>query len=297
MDFALILFFLTAFTGFFYALDLMVLRKQRLQKAMQSLAEFDSRSASLVAASGQAAHDEARRRLQEELMRLPIWLEYTGNLFPVICMVFVLRSFLVEPFKIPSASMVPTLVAGDLILVNKYNYGIRLPVLNRKVIEVGSPQRGDVMVFKYPVDPSVDYIKRVIGLPGDVVEYRDKVLSINGQPVPTTAMPDYFDAERVVYNKQYSHTLDNMTFRTVVEEHRSPYVLGAMPFPYRDQCEYSSAGVRCTVPVGHYFMMGDNRDNSSDSRVWGFVPDSYIVGRAFFIWMNFSQPGRIGFLH
>lgn len=297
MDFALILFTLTVFTGVIYAIDMLFLRKQRLANAQRMLADFDSRSASLIAASGEAAYRTARERLQDDLMRLPLWLEYTGNLFPVICMVFVLRSFLVEPFKIPSASMVPTLQAGDLILVNKYNYGIRLPVLNIKVLEVGQPKRGDVMVFKYPVDPSIDYIKRVIGLPGDVVEYRDKVLSINGQPVPTVALPDYFDPERVIYSKQYSHVLDGQSFRSVVEEDKPSYIFGSMPFPQRDQCEYFSAGLRCTVPEGHYFMMGDNRDNSSDSRIWGFVPDRNIVGRAFFIWMNFSQPGRIGFLH
>jgi signal peptidase I len=266
-----------------------------MARAEAALADFDQRAASMLAASGQDAVDKARQSLKEDLLRLPIWLEYTGNLFPVICMVFLLRSFVVEPFKIPSASMVPTLQAGDLILVNKYNYGIRLPVINRKIIEIGQPERGDVMVFKYPVDPSVDYIKRVIGLPGDLVEYKDKVLSINGTPVSTTSLPDYFDTERVLYSKHYSHQIDGKQFRTVVDEDKPAYIFGSMQFPLRENCQYSSAGVSCRVPDGHYFMMGDNRDNSSDSRIWGFVPDRYIVGRAFLVWMNFSQLSRIGF--
>ena len=295
VDFSLVLFGLTVFTGVFYALDLWVFKPARLANAQRALADFDARAQSMAAASGQDAVNTARRVLKEDLLRLPIWLEYTASLFPVICFVFLLRSFLIEPFKIPSASMVPTLQAGDLILVNKFDYGIRLPVLNKKVIEVGSPQRGDVMVFKYPPDPSVDYIKRVIGLPGDVVEYKDKQLSINGVPVPVTPLPDYFDAERVLYSKHFAHQLGNTKFRTVVDEDKTGFVFGANEFPFRDQCKYNPSGLTCKVPDGHYFMMGDNRDNSSDSRIWGFVPDQNIVGRAFFVWMNFSQPSRIGF--
>jgi len=295
VDFSLVLFGLTLFTGAFYALDLWIFKPARFAAAKRALADFDARAQSMAAASGQEAVNVARNALKDDLLRLPVWLEYTASLFPVICFVFLLRSFLVEPFKIPSASMVPTLQAGDLILVNKFNYGIRLPVLNKKVLEVGSPQRGDVMVFKYPPEPSVDYIKRVIGLPGDVVEYREKKLLINGVPVPVTVLPDYFDAERVLYSKHYAHQLGDTKFRTVVDEDKSGFVFGANEFPFRDQCKYSPSGVTCKVPEGHYFMMGDNRDNSSDSRIWGFVPDKNIVGRAFFIWMNFSQPSRIGF--
>lgn len=295
MDFALILFLLTLFTGFFYFIDLFILRKHRLAKAAAALADFDSRADAMRAANGQSAVEQARESLRQDMLRLPIWLEYTGNLFPVICMVFLLRSFVVEPFKIPSGSMVPTLVAGDLILVNKFDYGIRLPLLNQKIINIGEPRRGDVMVFKYPVDPSVDYIKRVIGLPGDTVEYRDKVLFVNGEQVPTTPLADYFDNDRVVYSKQFSHELDGQTFRTIVDEDKPGYIFGSLQFPLRDNCSYSSAGVVCKVPQGHYFMLGDNRDNSSDSRIWGFVPDRYIVGRAFLVWMNFSQLSRIGF--
>ena len=142
---------------------------------------------------------EERQRLQERLLRQPGWIEFPAGFFPVILVVFVLRSFLFEPFRIPSGSMIPTLLVGDLILVNKFTYGIRLPIVNKKIIAIGDPQRGDVMVFRYPVDPSVDYVKRVIGLPGDTVTFKGKRLTVNGQPVDTVAAPDYYDPERVSY--------------------------------------------------------------------------------------------------
>jgi signal peptidase I len=212
----------------------------------------------------------------------------------VILAVFVLRSFLFEPFRIPSGSMIPTLLVGDLILVNKWQYGIRLPVLNLKVIDVGSPQRGDVMVFRYPHQPSQDYIKRVVGLPGDRIEYKDRRLTINGEPVPTREAGQYFDEARVQSYRQYVERLGDVEHRIIFSEGPPAPIVPAMQHTDPSACRYSAGGVACTIPPGSYFMMGDNRDNSEDSRYWGFVPDRNIVGRAFFIWMNFGNIGRIG---
>jgi signal peptidase I len=224
----------------------------------------------------------------------PWWVDYSRSFFPVILVVFLLRSFVVEPFRIPSGSMLPTLFIGDFILVNKYTYGIRLPVLNWKVIDVGTPERGDVMVFRYPKDPGVDFIKRVVGVPGDRISYAGKQLSINGTPVAVEALPDFNIRERVQLVRQFSEQLGAHRHSILIDE-----AAPAMPpfleqFPMRENCSYTLESVTCTVPPGHYFMMGDNRDNSQDSRVWGFVPEQNIVGRAFFIWMNFGEPGRIG---
>ena len=227
----------------------------------------------------------------------PWWLDWTAGLFPVIATVFVLRSFLFEPFKIPSGSMIPTLLVGDLILVNKFTYGVRLPVIHTKLTEGNAPQRGDVMVFRYPPQPNMDYIKRVVGVPGDEVAYLNKRLSVNGQPVPTTAVPDFFDEGAMRYFKQYEEQLGAQPHRLLNNPEAPAFVQGASDFAYRDHCRYSVEGVVCKVPSGHYFMMGDNRDNSLDSRYWGFVPDANIVGKAFFVWMNFGDLKRIGAFH
>jgi signal peptidase I len=224
----------------------------------------------------------------------PWWVEYSVSFFPVILVVFMLRSFLVEPFKIPSGSMIPTLLIGDFILVNKYTYGIRLPVINIKLVELGSPQRGDVMVFRYPADPSLDYIKRVVGLPGDRLEYRDKVLTINGNPVPRRQLGDYESRERLQYFPRYLESFDGAGHEIILEKETPGFVSRGMDFRHSGNCDYNSGGLVCTVPAGYYFMMGDNRDNSSDSRVWGFVPDANIVGKAFFIWLNLNELGRFG---
>ncbi len=227
--------------------------------------------------------------------KLPLLVEYARSFFPVILAVFLLRSFLVEPFKIPSGSMLPTLQIGDFILVNKYEYGIRLPVINQKILSLGEPQRGDVMVFRFPQDERLDYIKRVVGVPGDTIEYRaDKHLIINGRPVALTPAGEYgYEAGGLnwVRGQQYRETLDAGVHTSLVIPSMPPVIEHQVQgdFAFRDNCRYENAGFRCTVPAGHYFMMGDNRDASNDSRYWGFVPDRNIVGRAFFIWWNFDD--------
>lgn len=224
----------------------------------------------------------------------PWWVEYGASFFPVILLVFILRSFVVEPFKIPSASMLPTLHVGDFILVNKFTYGIRLPVINKKIIGIGEPKRGDVMVFRYPEDPSLDYIKRVVGVPGDKVAYQNKRLTINGLPLEYVRADDYLHAERLHYSKQYTEKLNGIEHRMLIDDDAPAFISNVAQFPLQSDCLYNDAGVICTVPAGHYFTMGDNRDNSRDSRFWGFVPEENIVGKAFFIWLNFGNLKRIG---
>jgi signal peptidase I len=224
----------------------------------------------------------------------PWWVEYGASFFPVILVVFLLRSFVVEPFKIPSGSMIPTLQVGDFILVNKFAYGIRLPLIDRKIIEIGAPRRGDVMVFRYPEDPSLDYIKRVIGVPGDRVAWQNKQLAINGKPVEKRRIDDYLHPERLFYSRQFAEKIDETEYRALNDQDAPVFTSGVSQFPHRENCLYNSSGVICTVPEGHYFMMGDNRDNSTDSRYWGFVPDENIVGKAFLIWLNFSDWSRPG---
>ena len=236
----------------------------------------------------------ALRRKRASDAKPPWWVEYSISFFPVILIVFLLRSFLVEPFKIPSTSMVPTLLVGDFILVNKFTYGIRLPVLNRKLVELGHPRRGDVMVFRFPEDPSLDYIKRVVGLPGDRIEYRNKRLLVNGAAVAVRQVDDYLSRERMQFSRRYVETLEGVEHEILLDDDAPAGLQPAASFPHSANCAYNSSGLACTVPPGHYFMMGDNRDNSSDSRVWGFVPDDNIVGKAFFIWLNFSELGRFG---
>ncbi len=259
MNFALILFVLLIFTGALWALDRFHARKLRPANAPA-----------------------------------PWWVEYGASFFPVILIVFTLRSFVVEPFRIPSGSMIPTLVVGDFILVQKWSYGIRLPVINKKIIDVADPERGDVMVFRYPADPRLDYIKRVVGLPGDRVQYHNKRLTINGKPVELQREEDYLHPDRLYYSPRFTEKLGAVSHSILIEQDVPPFVPQIMDFPHRNNCTYTATGVSCVVPEGHYFVMGDNRDASSDSRVWGFVPDQNIVGRAFFVWFNFSDMKRIG---
>jgi signal peptidase I len=296
-NFALILFVAMVVTGIIWFLDIFYFAKQRRLAADAALAAFDGRNAKL-AADGIKPDTASRHAIEAALLRQPTWIEYSGSFFPVIALVFFLRSFLYEPFKIPSSSMVPTLVIGDLILVNKYTYGVRLPVLNKKIIDVGDPQRGDVMVFKYPKDMTQDYIKRVIGVPGDKISYENKRLTVNGQPVEYTAMDDYLEDESLEYRQQYRESLPNTQHRILTMKSRPNFdPVTVDNFPNRDACVYSDEKFTCIVPEGNYFMMGDNRDNSLDSRYWGFVPNKNIVGKAFFVWMNLGNLKRIGGIH
>ncbi|SFP35876.1 signal peptidase I [Ralstonia sp. NFACC01] len=297
MNFALILFVLVVLTGIAWVADKLVFQRQRQTAAAAALAEFDARAQVQAQYGGGGDIGAARLQLAEDKLRQPWWLEYTASFFPVIAAVFLLRSFVIEPFKIPSGSMIPTLQIGDFILVNKYTYGIRLPIVNKKIVELNQPQRGDVMVFRYPKDESMDYIKRVIGVPGDVVKYDNKRLTVNGQPATYAPQSDYLDGERLTYSKHYQETLGNVTHNILNDADRPAYVSGPDDFPFRENCTYNQTGFTCKVPAGHYFMMGDNRDNSADSRYWGFVPDKNIVGKAFFIWMNLGDLKRIGAFH
>jgi signal peptidase I len=297
-NFALILFVLMVITGVIWCLDVFYLAKQRRAAANRALAEYDARNARLTADGIKADNSGNRAQLEAGILRQPTWIEYSGSFFPVIALVFVLRSFLYEPFKIPSSSMVPTLLVGDLILVNKFTYGIRLPVLNKKVIQINDPQRGDVMVFKYPMDMSQDYIKRVIGVPGDKITYENKRLTVNGVEVKYTPLDDYLEDEKLVYNKQFQENLSGVSHRILNNANAPTYNRDSvLQFPNNEACTYRYEGFTCTVPAGNYFMMGDNRDNSADSRYWGFVPDKNIVGKAFFVWMNLGNLRRIGGIH
>lgn len=292
-NFALLLFLATVVTGCYWLAERFYFLPRR-RRAAQAIEDAAVQRRAELDRMGIAKVDVDVQEAKGRILMQPWWLDWTAGLFPVIAMVFLLRSFLFEPFKIPSGSMIPTLHVGDLILVNKFVYGIRLPVINKKITEGHAPERGDVMVFRFPPQPSVDYIKRVVGVPGDEVAYLNKRLTINGKPVPTTALPDYFDEDAMAYFKQFEEQLGDHRHGILNNPQVPAFVQGASNFKFRENCRYSVEGVTCKVPEGYYFMMGDNRDNSLDSRYWGFVPDANIVGKAFFIWMNFSNPRRIG---
>ena len=258
VDFALILFVLTLVTGLWWCMGRFYARLHRASDASS-----------------------------------PWWVELGGIVFPVVLILFSVRSFIVEPYKIPSGSMMPTLLEGDFIAVNKFTYGIRLPVINTKVIGIRAPERGETIVFRYPRDLSQSYIKRVVGLPGDTIDYVDKNLIINGEKIEMVKVGESLHAERL-YGTRYTEKFGETSHDILIEEHVPSYVRDVMDYPFRENCTYNELGFSCRVPTGHYLVMGDNRDNSADSRVWGFVPDENIVGRAFFIWLNVNDPGRIG---
>jgi len=293
-NFALLLFLATVVTGVYWVAERFWFLPWRQQAADAMQVQAEQRRVALTAQGITQTDNVDLSAARERILAQPWWLDWTAGLFPVILVVFLLRSFLFEPFKIPSGSMIPTLLVGDLILVNKFTYGVRLPVIHSKLTEGTAPRRGDVMVFRYPPRPSLDYIKRVVGVPGDEVAYLNKRLTLNGQPVPTAALPDFFDKDAMRYAKQFEETLSDKRHRILNDEDRPAFIPGAEDFPFKDSCRYSVEGVTCKVPAGHYFMMGDNRDNSLDSRYWGFVPDRNIVGKAFFVWMNFGDFKRIG---
>ncbi len=250
-DFATILTLLTLISGAIWGYDAMVLARRR-----------------------ELAEGRAREKDGRELTLQPSKLvEYARSFFPIFLIVLVLRSFLVEPFRIPSNSMMPTLVTGDFILVNKFTYGIRLPVIDKKIVELGTPARGDIVVFRYPDDPSIPFIKRVVGLPGDKVAYYNKVLYINGEPMR--------QAPKGIYTGTGSGKV--MTGAHVLEED-----LGSGKHEILIQPGIPTREGERVIPDGHYFVLGDNRDNSRDSRWWGPVPDENLIGKAFLIWMNWD---------
>jgi len=211
----------------------------------------------------------------------PVVVEYARSFFPIVLIVFLLRSFLAEPFRIPSGSMMPTLLVGDFLLVNKFVYGLRLPVINKKIIELNEPERGDIVVFRYPKDPTVDYIKRIIGLPGDKIAYDNKQLYVNDTPVKQISIGRYQGVGQGQDMTGAEHLVENLTGveHSILIRHEAPI----MQFTF-------------VVPQGNFFVMGDNRDNSNDSRFWGTVPEENLVGKAFFIWMSWDWESHgIGF--
>ena len=230
----------------------------------------------------------ARRRAEKAGLleeKEPVVIDYAKAFFPVLAVVLILRSFVAEPFRIPSSSMMPTLLIGDFILVNKFSYGLRLPITNKKVISIGEPERGDVVVFRPPHQPEQDWIKRVIGLPGDTIEYLDNTVHVNGEPFAYRAMGRYEGRGR---GRDMSGA--QLFSEAIPGRERTHQVLETQ-LPIRDPAEG-----RWTVPEGHYFVMGDNRDRSDDSRFWGTLPEGQLRGKAFLIWMNWDgSAGGIGF--
>lgn len=250
-------------TGVIWLVDAVLFAPRRKQRVEETL-------------SGGGARVEAYKE--------PILVEYSRSFFPVILIVLLLRSFLVEPFRIPSGSMMPTLLVGDFILVNKFAYGLRWPVVNRKFVDIGDPQRGDVVVFRFPREPSIDYIKRVVGVPGDEIHYRNKTLYVNGEPMPQTAVGKYVGlgaGEGMTNTDLRVEDLTGVEHQILVDPKWPDF-----------KCNPFSAlavGGTLKVPESRYFVMGDNRDNSNDGRCWGFVPAENLVGKAFAIWMNWDS--------
>lgn len=216
---------------------------------------------------------------EESAPKEPLMVDYARSFFPIFLFVLLLRAFVVEPFRIPSGSMMPTLLVGDFILVNKYAYGLRAPVTKNKLVDVGEPARGDVVVFRYPSDPKLDYIKRLVGLPGDRIAYRNKVLYVNGKPMAQSKVGIY---EAVGSGARMRGTWE---LKEDLEGIRHSILINPRVPDFGPGCQVLARG-EITVPQGHYFMMGDNRDNSNDSRCWGFVPEQNLVGKAFVIWLS-----------
>jgi signal peptidase I len=259
LDFPAVLVLLTVATGVIWAVDALLWAPKRRQRVVELKGRDE-----LV--------DEA---LLEQAGKEPSLVELSRSFFPIILIVLLVRSFVVEPFRIPSGSMMPTLLVGDFILVNKFSYGIRLPVLNTRIIDTGAPQRGDVIVFRYPENPKIDYIKRVVGVPGDHIAYRNKVLYINGKQATQRYLGSYLgegSGKVMTGARRLSEDLLGTEHEILVMPGRN--VFGG-DFEY-------------VVPEGQYFAMGDNRDNSRDSRAWGTVPEKNLVGKAFMIWMSWD---------
>lgn len=271
-DFPLILVSITAVSGLVWLFDIVALKPGRRRRA-----------AAIDATPGLS--DEERNSRRELALRQPVLSEYAQSFFPVLFVILTVRSFIAEPFKIPSGSMMPTVVVGDFILVNKFHYGLRLPVLNSKIWANNDPQRGDVIVFRYPPKPQLNYIKRVVGIAGDEVRYENKTLFVNGVQVPSQYVGPYTGPSEPGGRSMASGQVFDET-------------LASKPHRMMNLSNSASMGDGVwRVPQGHYFVMGDSRDNSEDSRFWGFVPEENLVGEAMVVWMNWSSGidfGRIG---
>lgn len=274
MYFTIVLFLVTLFTGVIWILEKIF---SRLQHRTHAQFVFSG-------STNQSLHRSS-------------WFKSFANLFPSIFLVFCVRSFFVEPFKIPSSSMKPTLCSGDFILVNKLSYGIQLPIIHRKLMQIGRPQRGDIVVFQYPYNTSLNYIKRIIGLPGETVKLKNKKLYINELPVATKRLKDVYDEERSNYVRQYEEQIGKKSYTVIQSGFQQPVYRPILNFPFQENCFIDVNEIVCKVPKGYYFVLGDNRDNSLDSRYWGFVPEKNLIGRAFFIWFNRSKLLRIGKLN
>jgi signal peptidase I len=274
LDFSAVLLLITVVTGLIWWFDVLFLRRRRASAALQAGKEPSSVSE-------------------------PGTVDYARSFFPVALVVLVLRSFIFEPFRIPSDSMMPTLLDGDFIIVNKYAYGLRWPVLNTRFFEVGEPQRGDVVVFRFPLDPSTNYIKRLVGLPGDSVQVKDDRLFVNGKPVQFDITGPYSDGCYVNFvqatEQLGEHTHRTMFCPTTVDQESPRESCNRKKFRVYTCGERSTQNLfgeeppfEKTVPPGTYLMIGDNRDNSADGRVWGFVPEGNLVGKATRIWFNWD---------
>lgn len=204
----------------------------------------------------------------------PLLVDYAKSLFPIFLIVLIIRSFIIQPFRVPTGSLEPTVMPNDFVAVSQFSYGLRLPVINKKVLGISEPKHGDIVVFRYPVDPSIDFVKRVVGLPGDHVVYKDKVLTINGKEMTQTFVSDGFDVEPEgnIASKIMQENLYGVKHNILVHDEGG-----------------EATDFDVTVPAGYYFMMGDNRDNSADSRVWGFVPERNLIGKAFMIWLSWDH--------
>lgn len=246
-----------------------------------------------------ARRRKLRAAAEGEKPREPLLVDYARSFFPVILAVLVFRSFLFEPFRIPSGSMMPTLLVGDFVLVNKFAYGLRLPVTNTKILDTGEPKRGDIAVFRYPLNPKEDYIKRIVGLPGDTIKVVGEQVYIDGKPAPQTLVGSYHGTDKTSIQMEEN---PNMSPVDLYTEDLGGVRHSVLHFGYMENynCQgsggtpLSNGGCEWHVPKGHYFAMGDNRDDSEDSRFWGFVPEQNLAGKAFFIWFSLADWHRIG---
>jgi signal peptidase I len=253
----------------------------------------------LIAIAGAVDSYRIARRIQNDFSGpwYSRWYGVIGVSLSAVFVVLCIRAFIIEPYRIPSGAMMPTLLIGDFILVNKFDYGVRMPIARSVLIRIGEPQRGDVMVFRYPADPRLDYIKRVVGIPGDRVEYRGKRLYVNDTLTQMKVAEEhlYTDGRSFTTARRFREKVGEREHEILLDPDAPPiHLSGVRQFPHKSNCEYREEGFNCTVPPGHYLTMGDNRDNSSDSRYWGFVPEANIVGKAFMVWWSDSAPERAG---